>query len=504
MNIHNYEVDPFNSDAAAYPFIKTAGMGGGATMPDFFVPISPNYPPTNSYAGSPTRYFLDLPYVIDISDTTARPITVYSVTGAATLTRVLSVPNANEYRVAVNTSNRRTTIEFNVANAGHKIAFQGYIIGSTLTTYTSLESKSHSVKLSSSDAPNNLYNPIIIPTTSDAAVFINHYVNLISSYGGGTVVLSEGTFNCQTVIEMKSNVILSGQGISTVLVRAANTASIINIAAGQTNFKIKDMKLDGKKATYAAGSNKGIVNGSNDRSYFDGVFVYDNISDGFNTCNNLSNCVAIGNGRGYVTCTNITASISTTSTLSGFDGCSIIENCQSTSNTTRGFLNCLYLSGCTASSNTTVGFEGCTNLTICNTASNTSYGYKDCTQAIGCKSTGDSTYGFYNCDYSTSCIVSSLTGATRYGFYQSDFLVNCFSTVGTGSVNYRGFMDCDKLDTCHAVTNNYGFYDCNGILHNTAASSATQSYNNCFADMASLAPITSGAADSAASGWNVG
>lgn len=500
MNLYNYEVDPFNGDSAAYPLIKTAGMGGGATMPDFFVPASANYPPSGSYSGSPTRYFLDVPYIIDITDTTARPITVYSVTGAVTLTRVLTAPNANEYRVSVNTSNRRTVMEFNVSNAGHQVAMQFYALGSTITKDSLLETKAYTVKLSSSDSQNNIYNPLIISTSQDAAVPINYYINLINTLGGGTVYLEAGTYNCNTVINMKSNVILKGSGISTVLKRGANTASVISCGA-ITGYEISSLKIDGTKATYTS-SNVGINGNSVRYAAYKDLYIYNNHGNGMSFCFNVSDVKANGNGVGFTSCQNLVNCVSESSTTYGFGSCSYINNCLAISNGSIGFYSCSYGNNNNSATNTTVGYDSCNYFNNSASNNNTSYGWKDSNYLTGCLSSANATYGFYNCDYCTSCVVTSVTGATRYGFYQSDFAVDCKATINTGNAAYRGFMDCDKISTCHAVSCEYGFYDCNGLSH-SRATSGTQGYFNCWADLAgSGAQVVDPTGDQAAYGFN--
>lgn len=124
---YNYEVDPFASDTPAYIHIQSAYYSGA--FANVTVSAAANYPTV-----SPTRYFINFPFIIDVSDLAgARPIAMRNVTSSVNMTRVSGAPAANEYRVAPSTSNKRTTIEVNSAQASQEIGFDFYILGSCLT-----------------------------------------------------------------------------------------------------------------------------------------------------------------------------------------------------------------------------------------------------------------------------------------------------------------------------------------------------------------------------------
>jgi hypothetical protein len=122
----NYNVDPFNADTPDYQRLQTAYYGGSEA--NFTAPAAANYPASGS-----TRYFLEIPYIIDVSDLAgSRPIALRDVTGAVTLTRVTGSPGANQYRVSPATSERRGIIELHSGQAGNTIGADLYHIGGQL------------------------------------------------------------------------------------------------------------------------------------------------------------------------------------------------------------------------------------------------------------------------------------------------------------------------------------------------------------------------------------
>jgi hypothetical protein len=122
----NYNVDPRNADTPDYERIQSVYYGGSDA--NITAPASPNYPATGS-----TRYYIELPYIIDVSDLAgSRPISLRDVTGAVNLTRVAGAPGVNEYFVAPSTSQRRGWIELNASQAGNDIGYDFYIIGGQL------------------------------------------------------------------------------------------------------------------------------------------------------------------------------------------------------------------------------------------------------------------------------------------------------------------------------------------------------------------------------------
>jgi hypothetical protein len=119
--------DPFattTDDISEYRRVQSVGQGG--TYLDKTVPSAANYPVV-----TPTRYFVEFPERVDLSDTGgSRPIVVYDNTSSTTLTRVTGAPAANEYRVAPVDSIRRSVVEFNSGQAGDSISYDFYGMGS--------------------------------------------------------------------------------------------------------------------------------------------------------------------------------------------------------------------------------------------------------------------------------------------------------------------------------------------------------------------------------------
>jgi hypothetical protein len=130
MAFYDYEVDPWNSDLPCYIHLQSTYYGG--TQLSFIVPSSPTYP--HILAGTPSRYFLNTNFIIDVSALTgARPILLRDTTSSVTLTRVVGSPNTNQYRVVTDlTSHRRSCIEFHSGQAGHYIDYDMYTLGGVL------------------------------------------------------------------------------------------------------------------------------------------------------------------------------------------------------------------------------------------------------------------------------------------------------------------------------------------------------------------------------------
>lgn len=125
----NYSVDPWDSDDIKYLHVQSLEYSGNNA--DLTAPSAPNFP--NPLSASSTRYFLDTPWIIDVSDLAgSRPIIIKDVTTATVLTRVSGSPGANEYRVPPATSSRRHSIEIHSGQAAHQIGYDMYAIGSVL------------------------------------------------------------------------------------------------------------------------------------------------------------------------------------------------------------------------------------------------------------------------------------------------------------------------------------------------------------------------------------
>jgi hypothetical protein len=127
-------VDPFDSDsiaAGAHYHVQSVSKSG--SYQDIVVPVA-NYP----QAGSSTRYFVELPMIIDQSDLAgSRPITITQETGSGApfdLTRVGTTPASGEYRLADSSSVRGHVIEVHADQEGETISYDFYGDGSVLNS----------------------------------------------------------------------------------------------------------------------------------------------------------------------------------------------------------------------------------------------------------------------------------------------------------------------------------------------------------------------------------
>jgi hypothetical protein len=210
----DYNVNPFNSDAIEYIEIKSQYYTGD--NPNVRAPAVANYP-----IASPTMYFLTLPYIIDITDTTARPIALRDITNSVNLTRVTTSPGVNEYRISPTTSNKRCVIELNATQAASLIGYSFYTYGSVLVG--SLMGKD-TVKVCSSDSPNQNAD-YIIDTAEDAGAALQSIVDLMEAGVGGVILCEAGTYNFTSQLLIGdgyvTKVSLRGMGYATNFVRDA-------------------------------------------------------------------------------------------------------------------------------------------------------------------------------------------------------------------------------------------------------------------------------------------
>lgn len=131
----DWQADPWNTttDTVSSMVIQSSHYGG--SFQAVTVKSSANYP--DALGGTPTRYFVELPLSIDVSDLAgAKPIAIYDNDSSATLTRVTGVPSANEYRVPPVASERNNVIEVNSGQAGNTIEFNYYGMNTVLNAAT--------------------------------------------------------------------------------------------------------------------------------------------------------------------------------------------------------------------------------------------------------------------------------------------------------------------------------------------------------------------------------
>lgn len=225
---------------------------------------------------------------------------------------------------------------------------------------------------------------------------------------GGTVALLGGTYNISATVDFnKSNITLQGQGgVSTTLKRVWNSATslegVITIPSGYSHIEIRNLNINGNKATYSSTNNHGIRVGNIDTacgSVVTGIIVDNNqivnsggsgVRFGGGTCRNNNNHRVINNtisGSGVDGIADASGNIERTSIINNIvsgsvgngiivrgDGTSIDRN-KTTSNGGYGISTNGTATNNTITGNVVGGVRDASVLTgnvICN---NTGYGY---------------------------------------------------------------------------------------------------------------------------------
>lgn len=118
----------------------------------------------------------------------------------------------------------------------------------------------------------------VIPWGSiNAEQVINDAIITVAGYGGGTVLLSEGTHHTSDSIDMLSNVALKGLGTKTLIqyhpgAGGTNNYPVINCDS-LDNVTISDLSIDGGGADLVEGSETGLgIDGYNGISIANGTF----------------------------------------------------------------------------------------------------------------------------------------------------------------------------------------------------------------------------------------
>lgn len=301
--------------------------------------------------------------------------------------------------------------------------------------------------------------------TSDD-VQIQAAIDYVAGIGGGSISLTEGTYNVSAMISLAEKVRLVGQGGGTILKRVGNQASILYIAhlsAFQIqNFKI-DMNGSSPGGTYGIASETD-AKGSYQSITIDNFITTETSTRAFSCCSNLLNCNvgymqqgAGAVGSAFYSCTNlINCSIDGGSTSGalytyGFVNCSYLVNCfvkNITATTgyvgfnTCSFLNTCVVTNCTTTANSFLGFSGCTNLTSSYALTNSS------SHASG------TCIGFNSCLRLCSSTASSNTSNTGYGFQDC---LSCFGNTGTGNTTAlfnASYFSSDTSVACAAANGN--------------------------------------------------
>jgi len=101
----------------------------------------------------------------------------------------------------------------------------------------------------------------------------------IAAAGAGKVVLTEGTFTVADIITPVSNLILEGQGWSTIIKLATDHNDKAIYGVNTTDVTLRNFKLDGNKANQSAPVSEAIpiFMDSGDRCHIDRVWVADSI-----------------------------------------------------------------------------------------------------------------------------------------------------------------------------------------------------------------------------------
>jgi len=323
---------------------------------------------------------------------------------------------------------------------------------------------------------------------TDDDVQIQAAIDYSNSLGGGIVQLTAGTYQIDNTITMKSNIVLTGAGASTILKpKDASSVTIIDFSTS-TDSAIDSFAIngDGSSITITTGlakiidgqttgkANKIDINNysfestSGSLSFFCFYELFSTQCTASNNtvavtgtsailylfynCSNVSSCVSMGNSASgasvlysYRYCTNIIACTSDGNSTSGTNGylysfgnCINISSCTSINNSTTGsnasvysYIFCTNMSSCSSSDNTTSGatatinsFDNCTRITVCSTASNVSSATDE--------------YGFYQCKSVQQCKSSGDsipygTGATQS--YADSGTTNACADTAAGGYN---------------------------------------------------------------------
>lgn len=385
-------------------------------------PATPNFP-FNS--GTKTRYMAILPENLYVDG--GHPITI---TG---LTRGYSYPPATGYFYIDPLSLTSIfpsplypyLIEFNSASAGVSYPIDCYMVGSPLISeYISPVPKTATVVVASSNSTlfSKRYADYVCDGTDDD-VEIQQAIDYVSGLtNGGSVVLMEGTFNVTSQINMKSNVLLQGQGNNGTIIKKMSSSIIcvIFIDTSYNNFHFRDFQIDGNGDTYPTSATGvyGIFDNSGGFKYQSYTNIYAHHiycsasgypSSGFRNLRNMVNCISRYNKNTYV-------GSSAYGFGAGFTNCNNLLNCQSEYN----------FSSATGGSpaGRGIGFEGCVNVMNCyanyNTGTSGGYGFSNvygtgnCLRLYGCGGTGNTTAlfigSYFSSDTSVACAVGNGNG----------------------------------------------------------------------------------------------
>lgn len=351
------------------------------------------------------------------------------------------------------------------------------------------KSKYPSLIIAASNAPTRIKDVAnyVCDGTSDEAQITEAITSLTT---GGSILLSEGTFNISDNISMLSNISLNGTGYATILKLADDINKNIIMGTNLSNIQIQNLQIDGNKANNSYQNDEDSQNGILVQEWYNSlinnILIQNCVSDGIrlipetgtsssqNQASILSNIISKSNAKNgisfgtWLEYTNIINSHFISNTENGvkLESANInFDNCQMVSNTESGIrLNSSdkttnnSFSNCKINHNTEHGIysNGAIGLNISN-SDIIANGYHGAYIYGGeqVKITGGTlnTNCYANTDYdqicldnsATSCIINGNTmmkgsGAARYGINEISgagniYALNRIGTHGTGAIS---------------------------------------------------------------------
>jgi hypothetical protein len=330
---------------------------------------------------------------------------------------------------------------------------------------------------------------------TDDNVQIQAAIDYVSNtWGGGTVLLTNGAYTLGATLVMKSAIILKGVGNNTILKPHDSSVTTMIDFGTAIGSKIADFVIDGNSTTVTMttalmdivdGKSLGTATGITIQNY-----LFDNIGTetyarGFNQLIDISSC-------------NVTACVisntnntSVNSRLQGIIECKNVVSCLVYGNegtaygVLRAFYNCENVNSSSAYSNTFAG-----------TYSNMS-GFFLCKNIVSCMAYSNSTTGangvlrlFESCENISSCKSS----------------LNTTTNVTTGTI--QSFLNCINMSVCSTEDNDaiggspqYGFYSCRSVQQCKSVGDTTP-YGTGASQSYADSGTANACADTAAGGYN--
>ena len=291
------------------------------------------------------------------------------------------------------------------------------------------------------------------------------------AYSGGTVSLTEGTFDISaSIVLSQSNVIFRGTGWNTILKRGAAIQDVITGSA-TAGTEVRDLAIDGNIAVYAPGTYYGLlcssggVRAENVHSHDNTTWNFKDVTGGCNRCKASS---VAENGSGFTGCTYMTRCVAN-NLSDGFYTCHYLTNCEAIGCVSDGFQSCLYLSVCLADACTdgfqdcdhisvsladtctAVGFNACEHIAASYADTCGTDGFSNCNNVTGGHAVGCGDDGFDTCGHMSACHASACDDD---GFVDCRYIVNCHSENNTG----WGMIGCWHVQQCRSNNNTDGAY----------------------------------------------